>query len=227
MGGQVREVPFRGVAAVAFGSDQQTAGLPKAPFAQLVLSDGGRLSLAAATLDTDAKTVRGQTLFGAEAALPLADLIALEVRQGRAVYLSDLPADRCEHTPFLGVSWPLVKDGSVTGRALRLRTGTHDKGLGMHARSRVSYRLDGKYRYFEALVGLDAQTGKAGRARVEVLLDGKARPLGWDGNLSGRDAPRALRLDVRQAKTLTLVVDFGPQGDVQSHVNWADARLLP
>ena len=31
----------------------------------------------------------------------------------------------------------------------------------------------------------------------------------------------------RAAKTLTLVVDFGKAGDVQAHVNWADARLLP
>src|SRR5207244_878593 len=107
-----------------------------------------------------------------------------------------------------------------------LPTGTHDKGLGMHARSRVSYKLDGKYRSFEALVGLDAQTGKLGRVRVAVLLDGKEQALGWDKELTARDGARPVRLDVRQAQTLTLVVDFGPQGDVQAHVNWADARLI-
>ncbi len=50
--------------------------------------------------------------------------------------------------------------------------------------------------------------------------------LGWKKELTGRDAPRLVRLDVRQAQTLTLVVDFGSQGDVQAHVNWADARLI-
>ncbi len=173
--GKVREVPSAAVAVIAFRSDRQTPGLPKTAFAQLVLADGARLSLTAATLDEAARVIRGRTLFGAEATFPLADLIALDMRQGRAVYLSDLAAVGYEHTPYLGVSWPLVRDGSVTGGPLRLRTGTHDKGLGMHARSRVSYRLDGKYRTFEALVGLDAVTGKGGRARVAVLLDGKAQ----------------------------------------------------
>jgi hypothetical protein len=27
-------------------------------------------------------------------------------------------------------------------------------------------------------------------------------------------------------KELTLVIDFGPSGDVQADVNWADARLV-
>ena len=36
-----------------------------------------------------------------------------------------------------------------------------------------------------------------------------------------------LRLDVRGAQTLTLEVEFGPQVDVQAHVNWADARVIP
>lgn len=227
VGKQVQEIPFKSLAAVAFSSGLLTPGLPKTPYAQLVLSDGGRLSLEGATLDKTAKLLQGKTLFGAAVQVAVHDLIALELRQGKAVYLSDLDPSKYEYTPFLGGSWPYVKDGSVTGRGLCLKSGTHDKGLGMHARSRLSYKIGGKYHYFEALVGLDTQTAKMGRARVQVLLDGKEQALGGPKELTARDGALAIRVDVRQAKMLTLVVDFGRQGDVQAHVNWADARLLP
>jgi hypothetical protein len=225
-GGQAQEVPFAGVAAVVFRAAWLEPGLPKTAYAQVVASDGCRLSLADARLDAAATTLHGNTLFGADVQLPVADLVALEVRQGKAVYLSDLRPASYEHTPYLGAAWPYVKDGSVTGRQLRLATGTHDKGLGLHAHSRITYKLDGKYSFFEALVGLDAKTAPAGRARACVLLDGKPAPA-WEREVTGRTAAVPVRLDVRKAKTLTLVVDFGKVGDVQTHVNWADARLLP
>src|SRR5438067_3998743 len=116
------------------------------------------------------------------------------MRQGKAVYLSDLEPSKYEYTPYLGVSWPYVKDGSVAGRELRLPGGTYDKGLGLHAHSRLSYKLGGKYRFFEALVGLDAQTGKSGRAQIQVLLDGKPQPLGLTGELTATNGPLTLRL---------------------------------
>ena len=56
--------------------------------------------------------------------------------------------------------------------------------------------------------------------------DGKAQDLGWERELTGRDRPLRVRLPVSQARELTLAVDFGSTGDVQGHVNWADARLI-
>ena len=96
----------------------------------------------------------------------------------------------------------------------------------MHAEARLTYDLGGHYRRFEAVVGLDARTGKRGRVRVEVLVDGKARDLGRPGELTEADGPLRVRLNVRGARELTLAVRFGRRGDVQAHVNWADARLV-
>jgi hypothetical protein len=96
----------------------------------------------------------------------------------------------------------------------------------VHAESRLTFDLAGRYDWFEAVVGLDARTGKQGRVRVEVQVDGKAQDLGRDREWEGRDEPLALRIDVRKARRLTLVVRDGRFGDVQAHVNWADARLI-
>jgi hypothetical protein len=167
----------------------------------------------------------GKTLFGEQIEVAVDQVAALDVRQGAAVYLSDLEPRRYQHTPFLGVAWPYTKDGSVAGRELGWG-GTFDKGLGMHAESRITYELGGHYRRFEAVVGLDEYTGRRGRVRLQVLVDGQAQDIGWSGELSARDQPLRLRIDVRGGRELTLAVLCGRFGDVQAHVNWADARLI-
>src|SRR5262249_32861914 len=159
-----------------------------------------RLSLASAR--ADAVSLTGQTLFGAAVTVPLAQITALDLYQGRAVYLSDSKPRRYEFTPFLGsLQLPYVTDGSVrvgslAGGDLCLGGATYDKGLGMHAASRLTYELAGGYRRLEALVGLDDRTGRAGSARVQVLVDGRPRPLGWDGELTFKGGPHPIRLDL-------------------------------
>src|SRR5437588_273212 len=145
------------------------------------------------------------------------------MRQGAAVYLSDLAPMSYEFTPFLGLKWPLAVDAAVTGRQLALGDDYYDKGLGMHAQSRVSYALGGNYRWFEALAGLDAGTGSAAQAKVSVVLDGMTVIAGKE--LTERDPLLPVRLSVRKAREMTLLVEFGSLGDRRGRVNWADARL--
>jgi hypothetical protein len=213
------------VAVVALNTELTRASRPKGLYGRLVLSNGCRLSLASAHTN-DGQRLTGKTLFGAVVQIPVEEIVALDHCQGRAVYLSDLEPSRYEHTPFLGVHWPYVADGSVAGRDLRLGGSTYDKGIGMHSDSRLTFNLGGAYQWFEALVGLDEKTGKGGDVVIEVLVDGKPQDVGIGGHLTGRDAPRAIRVNVAGAGELTLVVKFGRGGDVQDHVDWADARLI-
>jgi hypothetical protein len=214
------------IAAVAFNSELLYAKVPDHPHFHVVLADGTRLGLDGAQVDEESNQLRGTTLFGTAVEVALHEIVALDVRGGAAVYLSDLKAVKYEHTPFAGTAWPLVRDGSVSGGALRLGESTFDKGLGLHSECRVVYALEGKYRWFEAQVGLDPEKGKGGRVRLRVLVDGKERDLGWSKELTAADGVLALRLDVSQGRELALEVLFGSRGDVQAHVSWADARLL-
>jgi hypothetical protein len=213
------------VAAVAFSSELATALRPRGTYARLVLADGTRLSLGSAVCE-DGETLTGKAVFGADVRVPLGRVVALDLQQGPAVYLSDLRPLRYEHTPYLGVAWPLVADGSVAGHDLRLAGGVYDRGLGTHSASRVTYAVPAGCRRFEALVGLDDRTGKKGSVRVRVLVDGKERDLGLDSDLTHRAGPVRVRVEVDGAKELTLAVDFGAGGDVGDHVNWADARFV-
>jgi hypothetical protein len=212
------------IAALALNTELASKRQPKAPYARLVLANGGRLSLASAT--SDGKMLTGKTLLGAVIQVKLEDVIALTIHQGRAIYLSDLKPSKIEQTPYLDVASPPMRDASVKGRDLRLGGGFYDKGLGMHSACRMTYDLSGAYKRFEALVGLDDATGREGSARVQVLVDGKPRKLDLEGDLTHRNGPLAIRVDVTGAKQLTLVVDFSSRGDVQADLNWVDARLI-
>src|SRR5205085_397126 len=102
-------------------------------YGHLVLDNGCRLALAEARADD--RTLTGKTLFGGDIQIPLEQVVALDLRQGQAVYLSDLKPRDFESTSYLGDSgWPYesyVLDGSVAGHDLVLEGNTYDKGLGM------------------------------------------------------------------------------------------------
>ncbi len=107
------------------------------------------------------------------------------------------------------------------------------RGLGVNCPSRISVALDGKYRRFQALAGLDSEimNNYMDRSAIafEVWVDGRKR---WDSgpvrNVDPAEPPKRVDIDVAGAKELELVVV--PQ-DVHGHVarnfaDWAEARLL-
>jgi hypothetical protein len=212
------------VALVAMSTVLASAAQPKETFARVILADGSRLSLRSASCD--GTTLKGATLFGAELEIPLDKLLALDLLQGQALYLSDLKPARYEHTPYLGISWSLGVNCSVARRDLRLAGSVFDRGLGMHSACRVRYAVPAGYRFFEARVGLDDVTGRLGSVRLRILIDGKECDPGLKRDLTHRHGILPVRLDVAGARELTLIVDFGQGGDVGDHVNWADARFL-
>jgi hypothetical protein len=218
-------VAWERLAGVAFNTRRPARPRLRQTVSHAVLAGGARLNFTQLSFEPKTRHWLGKTWFGDSFTLPEDRLIALEVRQGPAVYLSELTG-HYEDTPYLSVRWPLVLDTSVTGRPLIVGQDVFDKGLGMHAASRVTYKLAEQYRWFEAIVGLDAAAGQLGRARLAVLIDGRRHDLGEGKEWAVRDGALRVRLDVRQARELTLLVEFGRLGDVQAQVNWGNARLV-
>jgi hypothetical protein len=226
-GGAAREVSLNDLAAIGFNPRFARARKPKGPYAHLVLGDGTRMNVVEVAVKE--KSLVAKAICGPGIEIPLSKLITLDVFQGSAVYLSDLKPKKASISGFLGAGWPWKADRTVRGRPLRLLTGegesTSDKGLGTHPKTVLTYDLSGKFNRFESLVGLDAATGKRGRADVRILLDGKEVTLPELKTLAAGPAV-AVRVDVRGVKELTLVVDFGPTGDVEADVDWGEARLI-
>ncbi len=224
--GDERVVPLDTVGAVAFNPALASARRPKGAYRLVVLRDGTRLHLTATAADE--ATLRGKTLFGQPVELSLGSVVAIDAVRGKATDLASLKP-KVGQGGFLGVTWPWAADRTIRGEPLRLLTAngveTFDHGVGTHPKTVLTYELAGKYRRFEALVGLDPVSGRHGRAVVRIAVDGSdATPSGLTDLRPGQAVP--VRVELAGAKQLTLTVDFGPAGDVQADVNWADARLF-
>lgn len=225
--GAARGVAARELAAVAFNPSLARTRKPKGSYARIVLTDGSRLSLANVAVASDVLT--GDMLFNQKVELPLSAVISIDVMQGKAVYLSDLKPKKVVQAGFLGVAWPWTADRGVHGAALRIETpngeSTVDKGLGTRPRTVLTYDLAGKYQRFEASVGLEPSRGVQSKVAVRVLVDGKEQNIPRLAMLAAGNAV-TVRVNVKGAKELVLVTDFGPTGGVGADVNWTDARLI-
>lgn len=217
------------VAAVALSSELLDRLRPKGAHARVVLAEaggspGGRLTITEAS--SDGKALVGKTAFGAELSVPLARVLSLERAGGDIVELADLEPSGYNYSPYLDEKWRWTRDAAVTGRDLRLGGSAYTRGVGMHASSRLTYALNGAYRRFDALAGLDDRDGRKGRVKLRVLVDGKPAELTRKGLWAHADGALRVSADVAGAKELTLEVLAGPDGPMQAVVDWIDPRLV-
>lgn len=215
-------VGFERLAAVEFAKPRKALEPPAGLVATVCGVDGSRLS--GALGGSEGGKLLLHSPFGPALKVALSGLVRVEFRGGRLVYLSDLAPAEVKETPFFDLVWHYRRDRSVGGNPLRVGGRTFRKGLGVHSRCVLTYALDGRFRRFAAVVGLDDEVGEKGNVDVAVLVDGKKvyRRKG----LSGRDEPLKLSIALEGASRLSLVADFGGEFDICDHLDWADARLI-
>ncbi len=212
------------VLSVAFSGE--LTSFPKIDGQQMLFSliDGSRITAHQVALEANG-TLRLKAAFGADLELPLTAVSAIRFLGGRTVYLSDLKPVEYRFTPYLSDNWDLRNDRNAAGGVLRLRGATFAKGLGTHSRCEITYDLNGAYRQFRASAGIDDMAGGRGSAIFAVQVDGK--PVFTSEPIGGEDSAQSIGpIDVRGKNRLTLVVDFGPFGDIQDHADWCDAVLV-
>lgn len=211
------------IAAIALNPSLTVARKPKGRTARLVTANGSRFMLTAIT--AEATTLRGTTVFGAKIEVPLREVVALDGLNPKAIDLAELRPLTEKHQPFGEIAWPWATNRSAKDRPLRLKTAdgisTFDRGFGTHPNAVRMYALDGKFRRFDATIGLDPMTGLRGSATIRILVDGEVR----ETKVITQNAVH-VRVDITKAKRLMIEVDFGPGGDVYADVNWANPRLV-
>ena len=113
----------------------------------------------------------------------------------------------------------LAKDG----KPLAIAGHHYDRGLGVHAASQVSFRLNGKCSSFKADVGVDDEASAQASVTFQVWADGEK--LFDSGIMKGKMPARTLDVDLSNRIELNLFVDNGGDDRHQDHVDWADARV--
>jgi hypothetical protein len=223
--GNTRSIPFEELAALFVDNDRPAAseGL------QLVarLADGS-----AVRLDSEfriaAGLLQGKTPAGLTVQVSMDHTVALGIRGGSFVQLSDLVPTAIERRPFFPLPegpdaeslrdfiCPVRMDRSPDNRPIHLSKRRYFKGIGVRPRTELRFALDGKYRRFEATCGIDDEVLGPGYGRGAgtgsvifiVLLDGQEKhrsPV-----VRGGREPHSIGLDLSGAREITLVVDFVP-----------------
>lgn len=218
------EIERSGVRAVGFNSE--LISFPKAEGKRMLftLDDGSRVTGHNVRLTSEG-VIEIEALFGRPLSVPLSAVVTIRFLGGRAEYLSDLEPAEYRFTPYLAARWPLKNDSNVIGGPLRLQGREFPKGLGMHSQSAVTYKLDGKYQRFQAVIGIDDAAERQGSVVFAVEVDGKR--VFESGVLTGSDPPQAIApIPLRGADRLTLIVEFGPFGDVRDYADFCDPVLI-
>ena len=136
-------------------------------------------------------------------------------------------------TPVKGtVGWGKVrKNTSISGGTLGLlREGNiinYSEGLGVHSNSEYVYNLEGKdYDYFESYIGVDkAVVGNTSASVIfKIYVDGEEKFN--SGIVNGTTDQQYVKVDIKDAKELKLIVTDADNGNKQDHANWADAKLV-
>jgi hypothetical protein len=164
-------------------------------------------------------------------AAPPVSIQRLDYSQGKVLYLSAVEPREVNYTPYFDFVFEYQRDRHLFGGPLRLGGRTYSRGLAIHSKTVLRYRLGGEYRRFTAMLGLDPEIkhdpGKPEtrrEARFEVRGDG--RVLFAKDVLAG-DAPEPLDLAVDGIVDLELVVDFGrDNSDIGDRVHLGDAKVL-
>ena len=158
--------------------------------------------------------------------IPSSEITRVDVYGGYAVFLAQLEPVRVEERTILAPPQPFRKNENAHGEPMDIGGFIYHGGIGVHALSRITYKIDGKFRRFLADVGIDGRLEKDGSVVFRVFGDGKEiykSPL-VTGRISGGGIP--IDISVEGVQELTLEVNPTADLDQADLANWGAARLL-
>ncbi len=153
------------------------------------------------------------------------NLHLLDFSRGKLAYLSSMEPRSVKYTPYFDILlYKYARDRSLEGKPIRLGGKVYKRGLALHSKTEIVYRIGGEYNRFKAVMGIDENLRNRadGDVRVDIRGDGKSL---YQVNVRGTDPPRELDIDVKGVRDLEIIVDFGGYLDVGDHLDLADARV--
>src|SRR5262249_23393364 len=213
--------------------------LPKA-IGEVRLSSGDVLSITRFAWDGENLKVRVPS--GADIAVPAAQLAAIDFSSGKVLYLSDAEPRDVKYVPFFDIVHEYRRDRSLDGTPLTLAGKSYSRGLAIHSKTTLRYRIGGDYTRLQTVAGIDdtvsrltpkdPPNGTDGKpderylsAYLGLVISGDGKIL-FDSIIKGTDAPRNLDLDVNGIRDLEILVDFGNNVDIADHLDLAGAKVI-
>lgn len=200
------------------------------PLGLVIEWGGSRWPVSSISVQGD--TFRWTTLGGVSISRPASVIERVDFSAGKIVYLSDLRPESAQWTPYIGLAaepsgravlFGPRADRSLSGGPLEMGGKVYPKGLAIHSRTELVYRLAEPFTRFSAVAGIDDRVRPRGHVRLVIRGDEKVL---FDAPISGTDPPRPLDLDIRGVRRLSILVDFGEELDLADHLDLCHARLV-
>jgi hypothetical protein len=161
--------------------------------------------------------------------LPEKTVAAFDFAAGSVKYLSDLEHAALEESGSNPEHYQrdLTLDKERIQLILDPSTGkaeTFPKGLSIHARTVITYELNGQYKTFRALAGVDASVGTP--SAVRLTIDDGTQVL-YKGVIKKGEKPTDLALSIQNVEKLKFTIESdGSILDFGNQVSLANARVL-
>lgn len=211
----------KGVRAILLA---QVTTRPASRGGMLLVRDGSRLAFTSIALRAGKLSLKVPSLLGT-VQIDRKVIASIRFVSQRVTNLADMKPSAVKQYGFFDKGFPYRLNRSVAGGALRLGGRVYRTGLGLHSYAKLTYKLDGAYTSFVAVVGIDESVHPNGNAQLTFLGDGKE--LIPKLRLTGKDKPQTVRMKLKGVRQFTIQVGFGADGlDVSDHVNVAAARLI-
>jgi hypothetical protein len=178
----------------------------------------------------DGVSFQARIADGVEVRLAGHVVTALDFSAGKVRYLSQIEPRDVEYTPFFDdeAERELIKyrrNKNQQGNPLRLGKQQFTRGLWIHSKTILRYRIGSDFRRFQAVMGIDFPVASKGRGDVHVVISGDGKTL-LEADVKGTDSPRNLDLDVSGIRDLEILVDFGGDLSIADHLVLAEARVI-
>lgn len=165
-------------------------------------------------------------------------LSSLDFSLGKVQYLSDIEPRNVElQVPLHPANEPIPEierdyhsyrvNKNFSGEPLQLGKTLYARGLCIHSKTELTYRLSKEIRRFQAMMGIDNNVAQRGLGDVQVTIKADGKTL-LETLVEARDEPRKVDLDVTDVVTLEIIVDLAREYDlgVGDHLTLGDAKFI-
>jgi hypothetical protein len=217
-----REISSDLVNFVQFSKDLQSP-IPTDRQSAIVQTDSG-LIITASDLRSEDANLRLNTMWGDVIRIKSSQLISVLFIHARILHLSEVSPKTSSQTPFIGAMRQWRRNRNVNNGPLQHASRRYVRGIGTASRSEITWTVAPEHLAFHTAFGID-QSGPQGAAKFEIRLDNKVA-FASEVIRASDGLKRTPTLSLKGVCKLTLIVDFGPRGDLQDYANWIDPVLL-
>ncbi|HKI33652.1 MAG TPA: NPCBM/NEW2 domain-containing protein [Gemmataceae bacterium] len=169
------------------------------------------------------------TQCGARVEYPADALARLDYSKGKLTFLSDVEVSRVKLVQVArqGRTPEFRRDRNPDNTGdIRVAGKRYEKGLVMHAKTEVTFDLEGEYREFKAVAGIDDNVTQGSEEPVLLRIEGDGKEL-LTLNVTRKEGAKPINLNIKDVQKLRVVIDSTPENllGLGSIVDLADAKV--